>query len=227
MLVWQMQPQMLQGIFDDSRTSAGRNFANLLFPITIVGLSSTKKLWAFDRVIVRTHFCSFLLPLSSLTMTTSCFPDIYREMFYFNKSFVWPLCHMHFLFCVHYSERFCQGTHNTFLLRRALWQSFVTWFIAFPKLVRLILGGEMLVGVPCKIFLPSCQRRVASRCFDETCFGSDGSCMIVLGVALLLCTLPGYFSFAALSILAAFACSISLSLLVRSRCLCLFDFAIT
>ena len=33
--------------------------------------------------------------------------------------------------------------------------------------------------------------------------------MIVLGVALLLCSLPGYFSFAALSILTVCACSIS------------------
>ena len=33
--------------------------------------------------------------------------------------------------------------------------------------------------------------------------------MIVLGVALSLCTLLGYFFFAALSILATFACSIS------------------
>ena len=44
--------------------------------------------------------------------------------------------------------------------------------------------------------------------FEETCFDSDSSCMIVLSVALLLCTLPGYFSFAALFILTAFACSI-------------------
>ena len=32
--------------------------------------------------------------------------------------------------------------------------------------------------------------------------------MIVLGVALSLCSFPGYFSFAVLSILAVFACSI-------------------
>ena len=32
--------------------------------------------------------------------------------------------------------------------------------------------------------------------------------MIVLGVPLLLCTLPGYFSFATVSILTVFACSI-------------------
>ena len=44
--------------------------------------------------------------------------------------------------------------------------------------------------------------------FDETCFDSDSSCMIVLSVAILLFTLPGYFSFAALFILIAFACSI-------------------
>ena len=112
---------------------------------------------------------------------------------------------------------FARAHATLFFLEELFGKAFVIWFIAFPKLVRLILGGEMLVGVPCKIFSPSCQRRVASRCFDETCFGSDGSCMIVLGVALLLCTLPGYFSFAALSILTVFACSISLSLLVRFR----------
>ena len=32
------------------------------------------------------------------------------------------------LFCVHYSERFCQGTHNTFLLRRTIWQNFCDTF---------------------------------------------------------------------------------------------------
>ena len=44
-------------------------------------------------------------------------------------------------------------------------KAFVTCFTAFPKLYWLIFAGEMLVGVPCKIFLPLCQWRVASWCF--------------------------------------------------------------
>ena len=50
----------------------------------------------------------------------------------------------YFLFCVHYSKRFCQGTHNTFLLRRALWQSFCDTFHSFlPNICRLIFAGDV------------------------------------------------------------------------------------
>ena len=37
----------------------------------------------------------------------------------------------YFLFCVHYSEGFCQGTHKTFFLRKVLCQSFCDTFHSF------------------------------------------------------------------------------------------------
>ena len=123
-----MQPQTLKSIFDDSRVPAGHNAANLLFPTTIVGFSPTNKLWTFAIFIVRTHFCFFLLPFLSLTVMTSflLIKVLYGLFVTCTKSQV-----NYFLICVHYSKRFCQGTHNTFFLRRALWQSFCDTFHSF------------------------------------------------------------------------------------------------
>ena len=210
-----MQPQMLQGIFDDSRTSAHRKSANLLSPTTNVGFSPTNKLWASATVIVRTRFCSFFFPFLSLTVRTFCFPGIHRNAFSLIKVLygLFVTCTNsrvdYFLFCVYYSKRFCQCIRNTFLLRRA----FVICFIAFPKLCWLIFAGEMLVQVPCKIFLHSHQQQwVALWCFWWT--------MLWFWWLFYDCTWCSSFTWCS-SRLFLFCCSL------HSHCLCLFDFAIT
>ena len=52
---------------------------------------------------------------------------------------------------------FAKAHITLFFLEGLLGKAFVTHFTAFPKLCQLIFAGEMLEGVPCKIFLPSCQ----------------------------------------------------------------------
>ena len=60
---------------------------------------------------------------------------------------------------------FAKAHTTLFSLEGLFVKAFVTHFTAFPKLCELIFAGEILVGVPSNIFLPSCQRQVASRCF--------------------------------------------------------------
>ena len=140
MLVWQMQPQMLRDIFDDSGTFASRNSANLLFPTTIVGFSPTNKLWAsamgcgYSQDLFLFHSLAILVSNNDNILF---FWHIQRNVFLSIKVLygLFVTCIKsqvdYFFFCVHYSKRFCQGTHNTFLLRRALWQSFFDMFHSF------------------------------------------------------------------------------------------------
>ena len=48
--------------------------------------------------------------------------------------------------------------HTTLFFLEGLFdKAFVTHFTAFLKFCRLIFAGEMLAGVLCEIFLPSCH----------------------------------------------------------------------
>ena len=52
---------------------------------------------------------------------------------------------------------FVKANTTLFFLEGIFGKAFVIHFTAFPKLCQLIFAGEILEGVPCKIFLPSCQ----------------------------------------------------------------------
>ena len=207
---------MLQGMFDDSRISASYDSENLLFPTRIVRFSPTNKLWASATVIVRTCFCSFLLPFLSLTVT-SCFPGVYREMSsHWLKFCMASLSHalspkLITFFSMFITPKDLAKAHTTlFFLEGFFGKASMKHFTAFPKFCQLIFAGEMLAGVPTKIFLPSCQWQLASQCFWQN----------VLWFWQLLndCTHCSSFNLHSSRL---FCCSL------HSSCLCLFDFAIT
>ena len=60
---------------------------------------------------------------------------------------------------------FAKAHTTLFFLEGLFGKAFVTRSTAFYLISVDSSLQEMLAGVPCKFFLASCQRRVASRCF--------------------------------------------------------------
>ena len=124
MLVWQMQPQMLRDIFDDSGTFASRNSANLLFPTTVVGFSPTNKLWASAMGY---GYSQDLFLFHSLAILVSNNDNIL---------FFWHIQRNVFLstFSVFITPKDFAKAHTTlFFLEGLFGKVFLTCFTAFPK----------------------------------------------------------------------------------------------